>query len=223
MGDKTVRGFADDEYCTINKRNKTVCGIVDGPWGMTVFNDTLYVSVFGADQVMLFSLSSHNFGKFIDSFGDSESLDCPEGLAVDRQHQSIYIANYNSNNIVQFDLKTHQFLREFISASTSFGYLKGPESIVYDPYSKLFAITSFSNNSVLFFSVQGALVKVIGGYSDGNHDNKNFLSVTPGDLLSKKITPNVPEYYHLSGPTGIALTPHGTFAVTLYKVNPICN
>lgn len=186
MTDKTVKGFADDKYCTTNKLNKVVCGIVDGPWGMIIFNSTLYVSSFGSDQVLLFSLSNHNFGKFIDSFGDSEFLDCPEGLAIDPQHEIIYIANYNSNNIVQFDLKTHQFQREFITTATSFGYLKGPESIIYDPYSKLFAITSFSNNSVLFFSVKGRLVKVIGGYSDGkNHDDKNLLTLPPGARGSK--------------------------------------
>ena len=229
LSNRTVSGFADGSYCATNHQGKVVCGIVEGPWGMTTYNETLYVSQFGSDQILLFSLQRHNFGWFIDSFGDSDHLDCPEGIAVDTKNDEMYIANYNSNSIVVFCLKTQKYKRDLVSQSNT-PWLSMPEDIAIDISSNLLAVASFGNNSVLFFSTEtGALVKVIGGFADKekvmedvNRENGN-VDVT-GDVV---VAPNVGKgtgmgavagsLFHLSGPTGIALTPRKTFVVTLYR------
>lgn len=167
LSNKTVDGFADGTYCTRNEKSLTVCGIVEGPWGITSYNETLYVTQFGSDQVLVFSLCAHNFGWFIDSFGDSEYLDCPEGIAIDPVTKLIYIANYNSHSISLFSLHSHYFIRNFVTHESSMGYLLSPESIVIDHEAKIMAVASFGNNSVLFFSIEsGRLLKVLGGYHD---------------------------------------------------------
>ena len=236
LSNRTVSGFADGSYCATNTRGNVVCGIVEGPWGMTTYNETLYVSQFGSDQILLFSLQRHNFGWFIDSFGDADHLDCPEGIAVDTRNDEMYIANYNSNNIVVFCLKTQRYKRELVSQSST-PWLSMPEDIAIDISSNLLAVASFGNNSVLFFStVTGALVKVIGGFADVDKDkdkdkdkgkmDMNFTNVHV-DISGDLIAPNTGKrtgkgavsgpLFHLSGPTGIALTPRKTFVVTLYR------
>lgn len=242
MINRTVSGFADGSYCTKDRDGAAKCGIVDGPWGMRAFNDSLYVSSFGSDQILVFSLKGNNFGWFIDSFGDSDHLDCPEGIHIDPVEKVIYIANYNANNVVVFSLKTRQYLKTFISASSGLGYLMGPESIVYDPLSGYFAVTSYGNDSVLFFTKNGKLSRVLGGFSEGTAliSTTQLLAemAASGELLdldlgntgfplSHRYSHREPGWkavrsqkgFQLSGPTGLALTPQNTFVVTLYKVS----
>ena len=236
LSNRTVSGFADGSYCATNRRGNVVCGIVEGPWGMTTYNETLYVSQFGSDQILMFSLQRHNFGWFVDSFGDSDHLDCPEGIAVDTKNDEMYIANYNSNSIVVFCLKTQKYKRDLVSQSST-PWLSMPEDIAIDMSSNLLAVASFGNNSVLFFSTEtGALVKIIGGFADVDKDNdkdndKGIEDVNrtnahvdvAGDIVvsqtakGKGVGAVTGSPFHLSGPTGIALTPRKTFVVTLYR------
>jgi hypothetical protein len=220
---KTVTGFADDSYCTTNRFGSTVCGIVEGPWSMQTFNSTLYVSMFGSDQILLFSLKQENFGWFIDAFGDTEHLDCPEGTAIDPQNEVMYIANYCSSSIVIFDLKTHRYLRDFVTHTSSFGYLMGPETVVLDAASKMLAVASYANNSVLFFSVEsGQLLKVVGGYADKKGGATDTASVTVSGTGAVTSYPGAADTVgHLAGPCGLALTPHGTYVVTLYRAHSV--
>jgi hypothetical protein len=48
IGEKFVSGFADGSYCTDKSSGKIECGIVSGPWGLLVSNETLFVSSFGS-------------------------------------------------------------------------------------------------------------------------------------------------------------------------------
>lgn len=228
---KTMAGFADDSYCTRNRFGTTVCGIVEGPWSMQTFNTTLYVSCFGSDQILLFSLRQENFGWFIDAFGDSEHLDCPEGIAIDAQNELMYIANYCSSSVVLFDLKTHRYLRDFVTHSSTFGYLMGPETVVLDVGMKMLAVASYGNNSVLFFALEtGQLMKVVGGYADkksgtagaadsgdGSDGGSMSVSVSESGAVGSYPTTSVDAQGHLAGPCGLALTPQGTYVVTLYR------
>jgi len=223
---KSVAGFADGSYCAVNKVGKTVCGIVEGPWGMVAYNQSLYVTQFGSDQVLLFSLHTHNFGWFIDAFGDSESLDCPEGIAIDPHKRVMYIASYNSNKIGLFALDDHRYLRDFTSQAASSGYLMLPESIALNTQQQILAVASFGNNSVLIFSTEtGQLLKVVGGFADTKKDADGSDRQPPWALnVGVGVSGDVAlpdSLFHLSGPTGIAPTAQGTFAVTLYRGNSI--
>ena len=251
---RTVAGFADGSYCATNKANKLACGIVEGPWGMVAHNHTLYVTQFGSDQVLLFSLHSHNFGWFIDAFGDSESLDCPEGtraspelspspsnhppnllplegIAIDPEKQVMYIASYNSNKISLFALADHKYLRDFATQAASSGYLMSPESIALNTQQQVLAVASFGNNSVLIFSTEtGQLLKVVGGFPDKKDPDGGSSSGGGGRQQPRALSVGVgvggdvalpDSLFHLSGPTGIAPTARGTFAVTLYRGNAV--
>ena len=225
MMNRTVASFAAGSYCTKNNRGSIVCGIVDGPTGMLTHDQTLYVSSFGSDQILMFSLQNHNFGSFIDAFGDSEYLDCPEGLALDSSSNLLYVVNYNSNNIVVYNMSTQQYVKEFVSFASSGGYLSGPECIVYDPISRLFVVTAYFNNSVLFYNHDGNLVKVIDGFINNhitsisnNRNVDNKWGMTRFEQKRQKLLTPGSGVYRLDGPTGIAITPRNTFAISLYKV-----
>jgi DNA-binding beta-propeller fold protein YncE len=160
--------------------------------------------------------------RFIGTLGDSEYLDCPEGLAIDSERSVIYIANYNSNNVVKYDLLTKKYIGVFASASTTLGHLKGPESVIYDPLNNVIGITCYANNSVLFLAHDGTLVRVIGGFVGTASPSATAASAfgPEGDSSSRVLQLRQP--FELPGPVGLARTPQGTFAVTLYKVITDC-
>lgn len=151
---KTIIPFVEGQYCKKSSTGLAICGILDGPWGMVIKNDIFYVTSFGSDQVLAFSVSS---GEFSYAFGDSETLDCPEGIAIDNNR--IFVVNYGSSNVAIFDLN-HQFIR-YLVTRTQVPYLRGPESILLDPEHNHIAITSYANNSLVILNYDGQLQRVV--------------------------------------------------------------
>lgn len=92
------RVFAHGSYCSPKLRR---CAILNGPWGLAHSNGHLFVSSFGSDQIMVFEASS---GRFLDAFGDSGSLDSPEGLALSGDGSILYVASFLDSRIVSFHL-----------------------------------------------------------------------------------------------------------------------
>lgn len=152
---KSITLFLEGQYCSKSTTSRlAVCGILDGPWGMAITNDKFYVTSFGSDQVLVFTVST---GEFIDAFGDADTLDCPEGIAIDKDR--IYVVNYGSSNVAMFDL-SHKFQRYLVTQS-QVPYLKGPESILLDPSQNRIALTSYGNNSLIFLDYSGRLQQVV--------------------------------------------------------------
>jgi hypothetical protein len=148
IDERKVFEFAEGSYCAVNRFGRMACGIVDGPWGLATYNNSVYVSSFGSDQILQFSLAD---GTFMDAFGDADYIDCPEGLAIDPIEQLLYVANYQTNNIGIYDLNTHKFLRFLTSATSTQADLKGPESIALHQESNLLAVVSHDAHSLSFF------------------------------------------------------------------------
>jgi hypothetical protein len=73
-----------------------------GPWGMAANDGFLYVASFGSDQVLVFDIMDN--GKFVNAFGDSDTLDSPEGIAISRDKTTLYVASFLDSRIVAFDL-----------------------------------------------------------------------------------------------------------------------
>ena len=132
MGQQTVQLFADGAYCQYKDKSQhqnnitgnyhpMTCGVINGPWGMAIYNNNIYISSFGSDQILIFNIHTK---EFITSFGDSDHLDCPEGIAIDSSREIIYIVNYNNNEIVEYHLHTLQFIRVLVSQITC-SWLKG--------------------------------------------------------------------------------------------------
>lgn len=93
------RVFAQGSYCTPQIRR---CAILNGPWGLAHSMGHLFVSSFGSDQVLVFEASS---GRFLDAFGDSGSLDSPEGLALSGDGSILYVTSFLDSRIVAFNLR----------------------------------------------------------------------------------------------------------------------
>ena len=196
LSKKSIIPFVEGEYCKKKDASSSavVCGILDGPWGMVIKNDVFYVTSFGSDQVMAFLVSN---GEFVDAFGDAETLDCPEGIAIDNNNSNhqIYVVNYGSSNIAIFD-SNHNFLR-YLVTQTQVPYLRNPESILLDPAHERIVVTSYSNNSLVFLDYEGRMQRVV------------------RDV-------DFPPAVAFVGPIGLALSSAGTYAVTCYKVPNPC-
>jgi hypothetical protein len=62
----------------------------------------LYVASFGSDQVLVFDIMDN--GKFVNAFGDSDTLDSPEGIAISKDKTTLYVASFLDSRIMAFDL-----------------------------------------------------------------------------------------------------------------------
>lgn len=231
LSNKQLHGFADGSYCSNKTTGSVVCGTVDGPWGLTAYNSTLFVSSFGSDQILVFSMPD---SRFIHAFGNSDTLDCPEGIVIDVSQQIMYIINYASNSIAVYDLHDYKFIRYFATATT-IPFLKGPESITIDKSRNLIAVTCYINNSVVFIdSNTGRLSSVVfpdqyQAYAPPSANqqfsvNKTRNNSSPpitgtdtgtGSSMLKNSTA-------LLGPIGLFLTSLGTYMVSYYNVSKLC-
>ena len=95
--------FAHGAYCSRPRGGGLAprsCGVLNAPWGLAHCNNTLYVSSFGADMVMLFDTAS---GEFLGHIGDTDTLDSPEGLALSPDGSRLYVASFLDSRVVVFD------------------------------------------------------------------------------------------------------------------------
>ena len=236
ISNKQIHGFADGSYCSNQTTGRYVCGTIDGPWGLTAFNNSLYISSFGSDQILIFSILN---GKFIHAFGDSDTLDCPEGIAIHTESNYIYINNYGSNKIAVYNLHNYQFLYYF-ATGTSIPHLRGPESLIIDIQRNILAVTSYLNNSILFFDITTT--------HNNSKSNNNIPNITttfhnmttttttttnnnntalPTTLHQNSKSQPSSSYqvvsltaYNLIGPIGLCLLPStGTYVASYYHVS----
>ena len=84
--------FAEGVYCKPHEE----CAILDGPWGLASKGGFLFVSSFGTDQILVFNTST---GKYVSTFGDSTSLDCPEGIALNAEGSILYVVSFLANQV----------------------------------------------------------------------------------------------------------------------------
>eukprot|EP00516_Mucochytrium_quahogii_P011837 CAMPEP_0203784196 /NCGR_PEP_ID=MMETSP0100_2-20121128/328_1 /ASSEMBLY_ACC=CAM_ASM_000210 /TAXON_ID=96639 /ORGANISM=" , Strain NY0313808BC1" /LENGTH=358 /DNA_ID=CAMNT_0050686143 /DNA_START=616 /DNA_END=1692 /DNA_ORIENTATION=+ len=144
--------------------NRHICTKLDGPWGMAqdpnpvnryhvggTHEGELVVSSFGTDQVLRFALfrSIHNnrlFAQFITMFGDSDSLDCPEGLAFS-PNGDIYVASFLGDKIAIFsrEKQTDEYAFTSFYEENSLTMLDGPEEICFSQRGDLVVASQFSN------------------------------------------------------------------------------
>jgi DNA-binding beta-propeller fold protein YncE len=169
-----------------------------------------------------------SFAYKIGAFGDSEHLDCPEGIAIDAARGVIIIANYNSNEIVEFDLVSEQFIRVLVS-SRDHPLLNGPESVVLNPADGMIGITNYHSNTVLFISEHGQILTAMTGQKISSSSKIALIGrsrssvVSPdGTLAHREVNPiDMLWEYLLLGPIGLAISPSYSFVVTCYKTDSI--
>ena len=154
--------FAKGYYCS----PRQPCARLDGPWGMAVRSGQLYVSSFGTDQVLVFNAST---GEYATAFGNSEELDCPEGLAFDAAGR-LYVASFLSNDVAVYAAAAAGRGPVLVKRLHS-NWLNGPEDVAFDPISGDLFVSSHYNHTVVRFSTRsphpagmGRTVAVVGAH-----------------------------------------------------------
>jgi len=152
--------------------------------------------------------------------GVIENMKGVHGIAIDNKANRGFISDGRSNAVVAFDLKTLQTLATIPVDA------KGPDAIIYDPFSdRVFSFNGESNNSSV---VDPNALKQVGtvdlggapefavsngkGLIYNNLEDKNSLNVI--DVQTLRVIKNYP-LAPGGGPTGIALDEknHRTFSV----------
>mmetsp|Transcript_21570 Transcript_21570/g.64555 ORF Transcript_21570/g.64555 Transcript_21570/m.64555 type:complete len:403 (+) Transcript_21570:308-1516(+) len=98
------------------------CARLDGAWGLAAHEERelLFVSSFGSDEVLAFSLATGAF-----RFSLAGDLDCPEGLAT--SGDELYVASFLDSRLVVYDLdaRTSRTLSMGVPVEVDFETLAG--------------------------------------------------------------------------------------------------
>lgn len=127
-------------------------GGLEQPNNMAFYNDDLYVTSVGSDEVLRYDGDNGNFIEvFVEKFpsGSPTFLDRPRGLAF--KGSSMYVANEESDSIIKFSANTGAYQSIFVSAGS--GGLDKPSDIAFGPDGHLYVI-SRGNKSVLRYDGQ---------------------------------------------------------------------
>ena len=91
--------------------------MLDGPVGMVVDSGQLLVASFTNDHILRVNTSN---GELLQTFGNDNELDCPEGLAIGPD-RNLYVASFLLRHVVRYELSTGAFLGQFAPPLTSSG------------------------------------------------------------------------------------------------------
>lgn len=115
---------------------------LDGPWGIAVNHQYLFVASFTTDEIQKYDLET---GKFVSSFGNENELDCPEGITFG-PNNTLYVASFLNDKIVRYGIDGRYL--GVVANSTS--GIKGPEDVGFLNNGTLL-VSSHYTDSVLMF------------------------------------------------------------------------
>lgn len=196
---------------------------IDGAWGLAFSDNVLYVSSFGADLIVMLNASN---GHRIGTIGDSDTLDCPSGLILydnklsqPTQKKYLIAANFCSNNLVLFDLKSGQHVTfaqqsqpiQYENGSRKDNPLSNPSSLLVDCERNRLILTNYKSNSIVMMNLMMLLDQiVISSHSTSQESVKNI-----SDYIIRTI-----ENPFISGPMGLTMSPYGAaYLMACYKVS----
>eukprot|EP00039_Didymoeca_costata_P005485 m.81937 g.81937 ORF g.81937 m.81937 type:complete len:314 (+) comp12841_c0_seq1:147-1088(+) len=117
---------------------------LDGPWGLAVKSNILFVASFTTDAIHKYSLSD---GKMLGYFGNEDELDCPEGIAFGPD-DNLYVISFLADEVVKYSQDG-----EYLGVVAK-GGLSGPEDVAFLP-SGDFVVSSHYSNTLEQYSTQG--------------------------------------------------------------------
>ncbi|XP_065051465.1 protein lin-41-like isoform X2 [Rhopilema esculentum] len=120
---------------------------LDGPWGIAVDSDFVYIASFTTDQIHKYEKVS---GRFISVFGNENELDCPEGMAFG-PNKTLYVASFLNDQVVKYT-QEGQYLG--VVADQSKG-LKGPEGVAFLRNGTLLVSSHYTDNVIMLDPVTG--------------------------------------------------------------------
>ena len=91
--------------------------MLDGPVGMVVDHGQLLVASFTNDHILRVNTSD---GELLQTFGNDNELDCPEGLAIGPD-RNLYVASFLLRHVVRYELSSGAFLGQFAPPRQSSG------------------------------------------------------------------------------------------------------
>lgn len=147
-------------------------GELDGPDGMAVRENTLYVSSERSKEILRYNLTT---GAFIDVWADDGFGDLagPSGLTFG-PGGDLYVTQHDNDpevtkggNVLRFDGATGAFEGTFIPGGAASGGLSGPIGILLGSGNRFF-VTSAETNNVLQFNAAG---NYLGTFATGNDIN----------------------------------------------------
>ncbi len=186
----------DHYYCNIQKQ----CIKLDGPYGMillpssTLSNEiySLYVASFTFDNINVFDINITDMKvSYIYSFGDSETLDCPQGITFNPLQQVLYVTSFLDNQITLFNISNGIYLDKINFYNNKNIILNGPENLKFDNTFTYLYISSYYTNTILKY---------------------NIFTDTIEQIISNE---------NLLGPTGLYITSTNELLVASYKTNQI--
>lgn len=123
--------------------------------------DRIYVTDSGRKEVIIYAPD----GKTVRSFGKSEKLERPSGLALDEARNRLYVSDTPSHRILMYDLEGN-FQKVLVSERGSDpGQINYPINLVVDKSGNLLE-TDTGNFRVQVFAPDGQLVKTFGQLGD---------------------------------------------------------
>lgn len=199
--------------------DKTIALPGDGGWdylSIDKVNNRLYVS--HGNSVNVIDLATDQ------PVGVIQNLQGIHGIAIDNKTTRGFISDGKANAAVAFDLKTLETIATIPLDA------KGPDCIIYDPYSdRVYSFNGESNNSSVIDPntlKQVGTIDLGGGpefaVSDGrgliynNLEDKNSLDVI--DVTTKKVIRNLP-LAPCGGPTGLAFDSKNNRAFSVCREN----
>lgn len=127
----------------------TAGGGLDGPWGLVVVGDVLFVASFATDRIHRYNITTT---EPLGLFGSENELDCPEGIAVD-SNGTLYVASFLTDSIAKYST-AGQFLGHLVVPG-----LRGPEDVAVLPNNDIL-VTSHDSDEIFRVSPDGASVEV---------------------------------------------------------------
>jgi len=121
-------------------------GGLDGPWGLASHHGVLFVASFATDRIHRYNLST---GADLGLFGSENELDCPEGITVDPQNGTVFVASFLNDSISMYDSGG-----TFLGALAPPG-LSGPEDVAVLPGGDL-VVTSHHSGEIVWCRPDGS-------------------------------------------------------------------
>ena len=148
------------------------------PFGITIYENKLYISDFGGHNILIYD-KNHNFIEKIEP--GIEIFNSPHSIDFDSQ-SNWYVTDFLNKNVQKLS-KDGEFLKIIIDDK----YLQGPATSYFDNEEDLL-VTDYSSNALIKFDKDGNFLGWIGAKNDGTFTNgwekndleKRVVSTSPG-------------------------------------------
>jgi DNA-binding beta-propeller fold protein YncE len=144
-------------------------GKISKPVGVAVDDDG---TVFVADATLKRVFGYARDGRMTIAIGHDGELQNPSGLAIDRQHRQLYVADAKKHQVLCYSSADGNFIRAIGKRGVDRGEFNFPTNLSVDRQGRLYVADTL-NFRIQVFDSSGEIVKSIGTQGDGpGHFNR---------------------------------------------------